>query len=90
MGLRFRKSVKIAPGIRVNFGKKGSSLSIGGRGATVNLSKKGTRTTIGIPGTGLSYSEYKKHNSSTETKSLGIGTIFALAFIILILAMIFR
>ncbi len=41
MGLRFRKSVKIAPGIRVNFGKKGSSLSIGGRGATVNISKKG-------------------------------------------------
>lgn len=64
MGLNFRKSIKIAPGIRVNISKKGlSSVSVGGKGARVNVSKKGTRTTVGIPGTGLSYttqSPYKK------------------------------
>ncbi|MCM1588223.1 DUF4236 domain-containing protein, partial [Acinetobacter baumannii] len=53
MGLNFRKSIKIAPGIRVNVSKKGlSSVSVGGKGARVNVSKKGTRTTVGIPGTG--------------------------------------
>ncbi|GGJ06573.1 DUF4236 domain-containing protein [Halopseudomonas pertucinogena] len=54
MAIRFRKSVKIIPGVRVNFGKKGISTSIGVRGATVNLSKRGTRVTASIPGTGLS------------------------------------
>ncbi|EXB03479.1 TPA: DUF4236 domain-containing protein [Acinetobacter baumannii] len=59
MGLNFRKSIKIAPGIRVNVSKKGlSSVSVGGKGARVNVSKKGTRTTVGIPGTGLSYSKF--------------------------------
>ncbi|EHU1481123.1 hypothetical protein J587_3121 [Acinetobacter baumannii 144107] len=62
MGFNFRKSFKIAPGLRLNVGKKGiSSVSIGGKGARVNLSKKGTRTTMGIPGTGLSYSNFISH-----------------------------
>lgn len=56
MGLRFRRSVKLMPGVRVNFSGSGASLSLGGRGATVNLSSRGTRTTVGLPGTGLSYS----------------------------------
>ncbi|MGQ1413976.1 DUF4236 domain-containing protein [Acinetobacter baumannii] len=62
MGFNFRKSFKIAPGLRLNVGKKGiSSVSIGGKGARVNLSKKGTRTTVGISGTGLSYSNFISH-----------------------------
>lgn len=56
MGWRWRRSVKIAPGVRLNLGKRGSSVSIGGRGSTMNIGKKGVRTTVGIPGTGLSYS----------------------------------
>ena len=54
---RFRRSVRLIPGIRVNFSKTGTSLSVGGRGATLNLGKRGVRTTVGLPGTGLSYSE---------------------------------
>ncbi|KAA5938714.1 DUF4236 domain-containing protein [Pantoea sp. Bo_2] len=57
MGLRYRKRIKIAPGLSLNISKNGISTSIGGRGATINLSKKGVRTTVGIPGTGLSYSK---------------------------------
>lgn len=57
MGFRFRKSFKIAPGVRMNVSRRGVSTSLGGRGATVNLSKRGTRMTVGIPGTGLSYSQ---------------------------------
>lgn len=62
MGFRFRKSVKIVPGVKVNFSKKGASLSVGRRGASVNINRKGVRSTVGLPGTGLSYSSYKAHN----------------------------
>jgi hypothetical protein len=57
MAFRFRKSVKLFPGVRVNFSKGGGSLSVGGPGATVNFSSRGTRTTFGLPGTGLSWSQ---------------------------------
>lgn len=68
MGFRFRKSIKIAPGVRINLTKKGvSSVSVGKRGATMNVGKKGTRGTVGIPGSGLSYSSYKSHNQSKST-----------------------
>lgn len=68
MGFRFRKSIKLAPGVKLNIGKKGiSSLSVGKNGARVNISKKGTRTTVGLPGTGLSYSSYKPNQNKPET-----------------------
>ncbi|MFD1611816.1 DUF4236 domain-containing protein [Sphingomonas tabacisoli] len=56
MGFRFRRSVRLMPGVRLNFSSRGVSTSLGGRGATVNLSRRGTRATVGIPGSGLSYS----------------------------------
>ncbi|EOG1896796.1 hypothetical protein APD35_09160 [Acinetobacter pittii] len=69
MGLNFRKSIKIAPGVRVNISKKGvSSVSVGGKGARVNVSKKGTRTTVGLPGTGLSYSKFSSHTKKTTRR----------------------
>lgn len=55
MGLRFRKRLKIAPGIHVNIGKRGVSTSFGGKGLTVNVGRGKTRTTVGLPGTGLSH-----------------------------------
>ncbi len=55
MGLRFRKSIKIAPGVRVNVSTRGTSLSVGKRGLTTNISRRGVRSTIGIPGSGISY-----------------------------------
>lgn len=57
MAFRFRKSIRIAPGIRLNFSKGGVSASLGEAGATVNLSRRGVRGTVGLPGTGLSYSD---------------------------------
>jgi hypothetical protein len=56
MSLRFRKSIKIMPGVRINVSKSGISTSIGVKGATVNLKPgRKARATVGIPGTGLSY-----------------------------------
>lgn len=65
MGLRFRKSVSLLPGVRLNIAKNGpSSVSIGGRGFTYNIGKKGTRATGGLPGSGLSYSHYDKYGAT--------------------------
>ncbi|WP_245959470.1 DUF4236 domain-containing protein [Neobacillus piezotolerans] len=57
MGLRFRKSFKIAPGVRMTVGKTGVGVSVGGRGLRYSVHSSGRRTsTVGIPGSGLSYS----------------------------------
>ncbi|MCB9085235.1 MAG: DUF4236 domain-containing protein [Bdellovibrionaceae bacterium] len=56
MSFRFRRSVKIAPGLRLNVGKTGMSVSAGVRGARVTIGKRGVTKTLGIPGTGISYS----------------------------------
>ena len=52
---RFRKTISILPGVRINLSKTGVSGSLGGHGATVNVGKKGEQVTLGIPGTGMSY-----------------------------------
>ena len=52
---RFRRSIKLLPGIRLNIGKRGVSTSIGVRGAHVTLGHGKLRETVGLPGTGLSY-----------------------------------
>jgi Protein of unknown function (DUF4236)/Excalibur calcium-binding domain len=67
MSFRFRKSIKLAPGIKLNLTSKGlSSLSVGRNGARVNIGKNGIRGTVGIPGSGLSYSSYAKYQSSPK------------------------
>ena len=55
MGLYWRRSTKILPGVRINWSKSGPSVSVGPRGAKVNFGKRGTFVSGGIPGTGLYY-----------------------------------
>lgn len=56
MGLRFRRSIKIAPGVRLNLNKKSASVTFGPKGLKHTISTTGkSHTTIGVPGTGLSY-----------------------------------
>jgi len=55
MGWRYRRSVKVFPGLKINLTKTGASLSVGRPGATVNFGKRGVRSTLSIPGTGISY-----------------------------------
>ena len=70
MGWRFRKTIKLAPGIKLNVGKKGiTSATLGKRGASINIGSKGAYTNIGIPGTGLSYRK--------KIKSSGVGSVKA-------------
>jgi hypothetical protein len=72
MGLRFHRSIKLLPGIRVNLSGSGASLSLGPRGFHYTVGPKGTRVTAGIPGTGLSWSEYTPHaRSRPEPRTSG-------------------
>ncbi|OOG58075.1 DUF4236 domain-containing protein [Polaromonas sp. C04] len=76
MGFRFRKNIKILPGIRINLSKSGVSTSIGKPGATINISERGTRGTVGIPGTGISYSEkLSSHKSDVPSNGMGFGAL---------------
>lgn len=71
MGLNFRKSIKIAPGVRLNFGRKSTGISFGGKYSGVSFnSRTGARARISAPGTGFSYTtklgSSKKSSSSTN------------------------
>ena len=83
MSLRFRKSIKIAPGVKMNISKKGIGYSVGTKGARVSVGANGRVTrTIGIPGTGVydtatignlnsSNSSHSSENSSTTSNASG-------------------
>ena len=94
MAIKFRKKLKIAPGISLNLTSKGiSSTSIGEKGVTVNTGgKKGTTLTTSLPGSGLSQS----HNLSSASPEkpapekgigmgkallIGVGVLFVLLLI---------
>lgn len=72
MGLRFRKSIKIAPGLKLNLNKKSVSLTAGTKGAHFTVNSKGKKTaSAGIPGTGLSYSQsFGGKNASSSPKTV--------------------
>jgi hypothetical protein len=69
MGFRFRRSIKLLPEIRLNFGKRGVSTSIGVRGAHVTVGKTGIRTTVGLPGSGISYTHLDKPHHERSVAS---------------------
>lgn len=76
MGFRFRKSVKIAPGVKVNLGKKSVGVSVGGKHGGVSInSKTGARARVSAPGTGLSYSK-KIGKSTSRNSNYGITTFY--------------
>ena len=85
MGFRFRRSFKIAPGVRINLSKSGVSTSIGARGATVNVRGDRVRETVGIPGTGISYSE-QQHTSSSGAG----GLVLVVLIVLVLLAVLWR
>jgi tetratricopeptide (TPR) repeat protein len=56
MSLRYRRSIKIAPGIKINLTKTGLGMTVGPRGNHYSVHSSGRHTrTVGLPGTGLYY-----------------------------------
>lgn len=69
MGFRFRRRIKLFPGVTLNLNKTGVSVSAGVRGAKVTVGKKGVRQTIGLPGTGLSHTTYTKFGNISAPRT---------------------
>lgn len=65
MAFRYRKSIKIVPGVKLNLSKSGVSTSLGRRGASVNIGHGRVKSTVGLPGSGISFSK----STSTASKS---------------------
>ncbi len=58
MGLRYRKSINLGGGFRINLSKSGIGYSWGVKGyRSTKTARGGTRTTASIPGTGISWVE---------------------------------
>lgn len=43
MGWRYRKRIRLMPGVHLNISQKGVSTTVGRRGASVNFSSRGAR-----------------------------------------------
>lgn len=70
MAWNYRKRVKIAPGVHLNFSKNGVSTSIGPRGSKVTFGRNGTYMNTSIPGTGL-YTRKKISGSNGVSSKRG-------------------
>lgn len=55
MPIRFRRTVRILPGVRLNLSQNGASVTVGKRGSSVTAGPTGTYANVGLPGSGLSY-----------------------------------
>jgi hypothetical protein len=85
MGFRFRRSIRVAPGVRININKKSTSVTVGGKGFHHTVNSKGRRTTtVGLPGTGLSY----QHVSSSSTRRSAISGSTAFRNLAVVIAVV--
>lgn len=72
MGLRFRKSFKIAPGVKFNINKNSTSVTMGGKYFHHTVNSNGKKTSaVSIPGSGVSYST---STSSKRTSSAALSS----------------
>ena len=104
MALRFRRSIKILPGVRVNFNKKSTSVTFGGKRfkTTVNNSTGAVTSSARTPIKGVYYSEKvggqknsnapmfsKKETSPKVNKTCGIIIIILAALLVVVFAIPF-
>jgi tetratricopeptide (TPR) repeat protein len=66
---RFRRSIGLGKGVRINLSKSGVGLSVGGKVVRAGVGPRGAYRTFRIPGTGLYHMEYldtkKKRKAAT-------------------------
>lgn len=76
MGFRFRRTLKILPGVRLNLTHRSASVRLGPRGAGYTISSTGRHTvSAGIPGTGISYQETFTPGSGTQKGVRAVHTV---------------
>jgi hypothetical protein len=84
--MRFRKSFKLAPGLRLNVGKKGASIRVGPHGAGYTVGTSGQRVSASVPETGIGFSsKIGKRKSDNQNTNPSVGSwVTGLAGLILI------
>lgn len=70
MGWRFRKYIKVAPGVKLNISKSGVSTTFGGKGASINFGKDGAYINTSIPGTGWYNRKKIFGNNNSKTTNM--------------------
>lgn len=66
--MRFQRRIRILPGLYLNLGKGGVSVSVGPRGCKMTIGKHGIKGSVGIPGTGIRYeTPYCKMHGATSS-----------------------
>ena len=92
--MRFQKSIRIAPGFRINLSKSGVGVSVGPKGLKVGVDAKGRRySSVGIPGTGISQRNYSTpgeegHTPEEYHRALGAGVLIGIAIAIVVVIVI--
>jgi hypothetical protein len=64
MGLRFRKTFSIIPGVKLNIGKKSASVRVGFKGFGYTTGTAGKTISASLPGTGLGFSHKIRANAA--------------------------
>lgn len=89
MAIRFRKTFKVAPGLKLNLGKKSASVRIGGKNFGHTIGTAGRTTSASIPGTGLGITTKHKKQGDAPASSAGsmlMGMLGVVLVIVLIVA----
>lgn len=69
MGMRFRKSISIAPGIKLNLNKKSVGLSVGNKFGGVSYNTRtGAHARVSAPGTGMYYTTKIGSSAKADTE----------------------
>ncbi|NLG87185.1 MAG: DUF4236 domain-containing protein [Firmicutes bacterium] len=79
MGWRFRRSIKIGKGTRINISKSGVGMSVGGKVLRAGVGPRGAYRTLRVPGTGLYHMEYlgtgkQKGSTKQDNNEVIVGT----------------
>ncbi|WP_245504462.1 DUF4236 domain-containing protein [Rhizobium ruizarguesonis] len=84
--MRFRKSFKLAPGLRLNIGKRGASVRVGPKGAGYTVGTSGQRVSAIVPGTGVGFSSRigkRKSDNQNTNPSIGSWAAGLVGFIVI-------
>ena len=79
MGLIFRKSFKLFPKLKINVGKKNTSISFGNKGFSVNAGTRGVFINSALPSTGLSSrsklftTKHRRNKRATNQQNIDSG-----------------
>ena len=97
MRVRFRRSIRVVPGVKINLNKKSAGVTIGRRGMHYTVNTKGQQTTsVGLPGTGLSVQHTSKPKRSRTSPALttansrlaGLGVLGVILVIVVLLLVV--